>query len=270
MMIVRTAAELHAALARPREAGRAGFVPTMGALHGGHLALVRAARAECRQVIASVFVNPTQFNDPADLVAYPRDEARDARLAEGAGVDVLFIPSSDEIYPPGHATSIDVKGPAQGYEGARRPGHFSGVATVCVKLFHLVRPDVAYFGQKDAQQAAVITQVVRDLNVSVAIAVVPTVRDVDGVALSSRNVRLSPEERARAGAIPRALKAAVAAHRAGADPVGAARAALTGLEVEYVERAAFGGRETLLVAVRAGAIRLIDNVPLDHPELAGL
>ena len=247
-----------------------GFVPTMGALHAGHAALLQVARNECDRVVVSVFVNPAQFNDPADLAAYPRTEERDAALVEQAGADVLFLPSADEIYPAGFATSIQVGGPALGFEGEHRPGHFAGVATVCVKLFDIVQPDVAFFGQKDAQQVAVIQQVVRDLHLPLRIAVGPTVRDADGVALSSRNARLSADERARARAIPAALRAAIAAHRAGRDPVAAAREALTGLAVQYVALASFSGDPTLVVAVNAGRTRLIDNVPIDHPERAGL
>jgi len=269
MIVARTIDELRR-LRADAAGGLVGLVPTMGALHDGHVALCRAARRECRQVIASLFVNPTQFNDPADLAAYPRDEARDAQVAAAAGVDVLFAPDAAEMYPPGAATAVEVRGAALGFEGDHRPGHFTGVATVCVKLFEIARPDVAYFGQKDAQQLAVIRQVVRDLNLGLRIAAVPTVRDADGVALSSRNARLSPEERARASAIPLALRAAVASSRQGGDPAGAARAALGGLRVEYAAVAVFDGQPTLVVAVRLGATRLIDNVPLSQPELAGL
>jgi len=270
MKIVRTAVEVRQALGPRRGESSVGFVPTMGALHDGHVALMRAARLSCRRTVVSLFVNPTQFNEPADLAAYPRNEARDAELASAAGVDVLFAPDIRVVYPAGHATSIAVQGAALGFEGDHRPGHFAGVATVCVSLFNIVQPDVVFFGQKDAQQVAVIQQVVRDLHLEPRVEVVPTVRDVDGVALSSRNVRLSPDERARARAIPAALRAALAAHRQGADPVAAARAALTGLQVDYVGLAAFVDGPTLVVAARSGATRLIDNVPIDHPERAGL
>jgi pantoate--beta-alanine ligase len=282
MKIVRTVEELRRILAPPdrgslidgapglQTRGRVGFVPTMGALHEGHVALFRAARRESALVVASVFVNPMQFNEAADLAAYPRNETRDAGLAAGSGVDLLFAPDAAEIYPAGHATSIDVRGSALGYEGDHRPGHFAGVATVCLSLFNIVRPDAVYFGQKDAQQAAVIRQIVRDLHLGLCVSVVPTVRDGDGLALSSRNVRLSPDERARARLIPAALRAGVAAHRQGRDPVAAARAALSGLDIQYVSLAPFDAEPTLVVAVKVGAIRLIDNVPLDHPDRAGL
>jgi pantoate--beta-alanine ligase len=226
----------------------------MGALHDGHVALFRSARSENDVVVASLFVNPAQFGDAADLAAYPRDEARDAEIAEAAGVDVLFAPAHDEMYPPGHATWIDVDD--AGAEGAARPGHIRAVATVCVKLFNLVRPRRAYFGQKDAQQLAVLRRVVRDLNVPVEIRAVPTVRDVDGLAFSSRNVRLTPEERRHALGLPRALHAAAGSD----DPVAAARAALNGLEPEYVELVDLGDATVLAAAVRVGSTRLIDNV----------
>ena len=270
MRLVHTVAELHAALAGPHRSGRLALVPTMGALHNGHVQLIHMARAECDSVAATIFVNPAQFDDPADLSAYPRQQQRDAAMAAEAGVDVLFIPQADEVYRPGHATTIDVGGAAQGFEGDHRPGHFNGVALVCLKLFSMVQPHVAYFGQKDAQQVAVIRQIVRDLNLPLAIRVVPTVRDADGLALSSRNIRLSAEERTRALAIPRALRAATAAHRKGGDSVRAAREALGDLTAEYVDVAVFDGVSTLVLAVRIGSTRLIDNVPLDHPDLSGL
>jgi pantoate--beta-alanine ligase len=234
--------------------GDVGLVPTMGALHAGHRALFRAARAESEVVVASLFVNPAQFDVDADLAAYPRDEARDAQIAEEEGVDVLFAPSGDEVYPHGFGTWVDVD--ETGGEGAARPGHFRGVATVCVKLFNIVAPRRAYFGQKDAQQVAVIRQVVRDLNMPVEIRVVPTVRDDDGLAFSSRNVRLSPDERAHALALPRALHAAANAP----DPVAAARRQLNGLSPDYVELVDVGGATVLAAAVRVGNVRLIDNV----------
>jgi pantoate--beta-alanine ligase len=240
------------------------------------VALVKTARRQCETVVASIFVNPTQFGDPADLAAYPRDEARDARMAEDAGVDWLFVPTADEMYPPGFATWVDVEGAAAGYEGEFRPGHFRGVATVCLKLFSIVGPDVAYFGQKDAQQVAVVMQMVRDLNLPLEIRVVPTVRAPDGLALSSRNARLSDEERRRALAIPRAIEAGVAAYRAGGDPVTAAESVLEarqpdgspGLAVDYVAVAELEGRPTLVIAARAGKTRLIDNAPLEKPQAA--
>ena len=263
MKTLRTVKDMRAELERNHPGATIGLVPTMGALHDGHLALFAAARRDCETVVASLFVNPTQFNDRADLTAYPRDEARDVRLATEAGVDYLFAPSVEEMYPPDYATWVEVEGPARGLEADFRPGHFRGVATVCLKLFTIVRPDVAYFGQKDAQQVAVIKQLVRDLNLGLEIRVIPTVREPDGLALSSRNARLSPAERTRALAIVRALGAGLAAHRAGADPVAAARAVLTDLEPDYVAVADFNGQPTLAIATRVGKTRLIDNIPLD-------
>jgi pantoate--beta-alanine ligase len=261
---VRTAVAQVRGRQRPESAAvRIGLVPTMGAFHDGHIALLRRARQGCEYVVVSVFVNPTQFGDPADLAAYPRDEARDSTIAAEEGADALFAPGVDEMYPSGFATWVEVEGAASGLEGTFRPGHFRGVATVCLKLFTIVQPDTAFFGQKDAQQVAVIKQVVRDLNLPLDIVVVPTVRDTDGLALSSRNVRLSASERQRALAIPRALEAGRTAFRRGGDPVAAARAVLNGLETEYVEIARFDGRETLAIAARVGSTRLIDNVELD-------
>jgi pantoate--beta-alanine ligase len=247
MKVVRTIAELETAPGT-------GLVPTMGALHGGHVALLRAARQENRTVVMSLFVNPAQFNEQADLDAYPRDEARDLEIAEAEGVDVVFAPAADELYPPDFATWVDAG--ETGAEGAARPGHFRGVATVCLKLFNLVRPERAYFGQKDAQQIAMIRRLVRDLNVPVEIRVVPTVRDPDGLALSSRNGRLSAEERKRALGLPRALASAVGEP----DPVAAARGSLNGLEPEYVELLDLGDARVLAAAIRVGSTRLIDNV----------
>ena len=231
-----------------------GLVPTMGALHDGHVALLRAARQENRTVVMSLFVNPAQFDEQTDLDAYPRDEARDVEIAEAEGVDVVFAPTADELYPPGFATWVDTG--EMGAEGAARPGHFRGVATVCLKLFNLVHPERAYFGQKDAQQIAVIRRLVRDLNVPVEIRVVPTVRDPDGLALSSRNGRLSAEERKRALGLPHALASAAGEP----DPVAAARASLNGLEPEYVELLDLGDARVLAAAIRVGSTRLIDNV----------
>ena len=253
MKIVRTAAEL--ALE-----GEVGLVPTMGALHDGHRSLFRAARAENELVVASLFVNPAQFNVAADLAAYPHDEARDAEIAEAEGVDVLFAPSQDEMYPPGFSTWIDIDD--AGAEGAARPGHFRGVATVCVKLFSVVRPQRAYFGQKDAQQAVVIRRVVRDLNLPVKIRVLPTVRDQDGLAFSSRNALLSLEERERALALPRALAAGKEAYTQGADAVRATRSSFNGVTPDYVELIELGDATVLAAALRVGRTRLIDNVLL--------
>ena len=249
MRVVRTISELQ--LDRPD--GTVGLVPTMGSFHEGHLALFQAARKENDVVVVSLFVNPAQFDQPSDLSGYPRDEVHDAELAERAGVDVLFAPSVKELYPDGYETWVDVERLGSILEGESRPGHFRGVATICLKLLNLVRPQRAYFGQKDAQQTAVVRRLVRDLNVPVEIRVVPTVRDEDGLALSSRNVQLSLGERKRALALPRAL--------ATRDPK-RARELLDGLEVDYVEVADFQPK-VLAAAVRVGATRLIDNVVLE-------
>jgi pantoate--beta-alanine ligase len=248
MKVVRAVAELETAPGT-------GLVPTMGALHDGHRALFRAARAENDRVVVSLFVNPAQFEQQADLAAYPRDERRDLELAEAEGVDVVFAP--DELYPPGFATWVEPE--MTGAEGAARPGHFRGVATVCLKLFNIVRPQRAYFGQKDAQQVAVMRRLVRDLDVPVEIRVVPTVRDPDGLALSSRNRRLSPEERERALGLPRALVSAVGEP----DPAAAARGSLNVLDPDYVEVLDLGDAKVLAAAVRVGSTRLIDNVLLE-------
>jgi len=227
----------------------------MGALHAGHEALIRAAAEENDTVVVSLFVNAAQFEDGSDLAAYPRDEQRDADIAAAAGADVLFAPSTDEIYPGGYQTWVEVEELSRGLEGDHRPGHFRGVATICLKLFNLVRPHFAYFGRKDAQQVAVVKQLVRDLNLELEIRAVDTVRDADGLAVSSRNVWLSPEERERALAIPRALATR---------DEGRARAVLAGagVEPEYVAVADLDG-PTLAVAARVGSTRLIDNVRLD-------
>ncbi len=261
--------ELRRALEPLRARSRIGLVPTMGALHAGHEALVRRARAECDVVVATIFVNPAQFGAPEDLDRYPRNEKGDAAHAAAWGVDHLFVPTVAEMYPPGFQTWVDVEAIAEGLEGAGRPGHFRGVATVCLKLFNIVRPDVAYFGRKDAQQAALIERMVCDLALQLEIRIVPTVRDGDGVAISSRNAYLSPEERAAARAIPRALEAGAAAWRRDGSPAAAARAVLAEeplLEPEYVEVARLDGRLYLLAAVRAGRTRLIDNVVLEGDE----
>ena len=244
MKIVRTAAEL-----RLSPQGSVGLVPTMGAFHEGHLSLFRAARAENETVVVSLFVNPAQFAPGEDLGRYPRDEERDEAIAEEEGVDVLFVPEAEEVYPPGFQTWVEVEELGSILEGKHRPGHFRGVATVCLKLFNLVGPDRAYFGQKDAQQAAVIKRMVRDLGLEVEIRVCPTVRDPDGLALSSRNAYLTLEERAAALALPRALAARD-------------RSLLNGLPVDYFEEADFDPR-VLAAAVRVGKTRLIDNVVVE-------
>ena len=261
MIATRTIRQLRAELA-PHRAGGAtiGLVPTMGALHAGHVSLLEAARRENDVVVASLFVNPAQFDEQADLTAYPQDEEADAVVAEAAGVDVLFAPTGAELYPPGFQTWIEVEQLSEGLEGAVRPGHFRGVATICLKLFNLVRPTRAYFGQKDAQQAAVVQRLVRDLDLELQIRVLPIVRDPDGLPLSSRNVRLSPAERIRALALPRALEAGRDAYARGGDPVAAARAALNGLTPDYVELLGLDGATVLAAAARVGSTRLIDNV----------
>jgi pantoate--beta-alanine ligase len=269
MKIIRTIHELRHEVALARRAGSVGFVPTMGALHVGHASLFTIARVQSDVVVVSIFVNPTQFNDPKDLALYPRPEAADARLSREAGVDLLFIPSADEMYPEGFASSVHVEGAALGFEGDHRPGHFDGVATVCLKLFSIVGADRAIFGQKDAQQVAVIRQIVADFHLPLEIVVGPTLRDPDGLAMSSRNVRLSAAERAQALAIPRALRAGLRAYARGGDPAEAARPELAGLDVDYVGVASFAGDPTLVIAARSGATRLIDNVPLRHPDRAG-
>jgi pantoate--beta-alanine ligase len=265
MRTLRSVAEVRSALEPMRAAGRRiGLVPTMGAFHEGHLALMRAARAASDVLVVSLFVNPSQFDDAGDLERYPRDEASDAAQAERVGVDFLFTPSADELYPPGFDTWVAPGALGDVLEGAERPGHFRGVATICTKLFAIVAPDAAWFGQKDAQQVAVVRHVAADLNLALRIHAVPTVRDPDGLALSSRNRFLSPGERAAALALPRALEAGASAHASGADPVAAAEAMLAtepALAVDYVAVAEFDV-PTLVAAVRIGPTRLIDNVRL--------
>jgi pantoate--beta-alanine ligase len=251
--ITRTVAETRAAL---QGAENVGLVPTMGAYHAGHLSLFRAAREECETVVASLFVNPAQFGDDGDLARYPRDEGNDAGLAEEHGVDLLFAPSVEELYPPGYETWVEVAEASRRLEGEHRPRHLRGVATICLKLFNIVQPQLAYFGQKDAQQVEVVRRLIRDLNLELELRVLPTVRDPDGLALSSRNAALTPEERERALALPRAL--------ATKDLV-QAQALLDGLDVDYVEIAPFDP-PALVAAIRIGSTRLIDNVPLDQGD----
>jgi pantoate--beta-alanine ligase len=253
--VARTIAEARAAL-EPLRAGTLGLVPTMGALHEGHLSLLRAARAECNAVVMSLFVNPAQFGESSDLARYPRDEERDLAAAAAAGVDLVFAPSEEEMYPPGYQTWVEVKELGSILEGEFRPGHFRAVATVVLKLFTIVRPDRAYFGQKDAQQVEVIRRMIRDLAIEVEPRVLPTVRDDDGLALSSRNPLLSRDERERALALPRAL--------ATRDRESARKllAESNGLAVDYVEIADFDP-PVLAAAVRIGSTRLIDNVRLE-------
>ena len=276
---LRTVADLRTVLAPVRRAGKSiGLVPTMGALHEGHLSLVRSARADCEVVVVSLFVNPTQFGPGEDFDGYPRDFAQDARLAGEAGVDFLFAPSRDEVYPPGFRTAVEVAGLGEtlcGAPGSRSAGHFRAVATVVTKLLNICQPDVAYFGAKDFQQALVIKQLVQDLDIPVQIEVCPTARDRDGLALSSRNAYLSELERRRALSLKRALEAAEQAARDGATSTSelgaAARRELeaAGVEPEYVEAVSASdlgpleelGHEDVLVAIAAkiGNARLIDN-----------
>jgi len=278
LRVVRTIDELRAALA-PHRTASIGFVPTMGALHEGHLSLLRAARADNALVVLSIFVNPTQFGEAADLATYPRTEDADVALAETAGADVVFAPSATEMYPAGFATSVSVGGAITGtLEGALRGrSHFDGVATVVAKLLLAAQPDRAYFGAKDAQQVVVVRRMVTDLGIPVEIVACPTSRDDDGLARSSRNTRLSPTERLLAAAIPRSLRAAQDAFAIGIrDPreltarVGD-ELATAGLEPEYVEIVDADSFETpaevtrpalLALAVRVGQVRLIDNVIL--------
>ena len=270
MKVARTIADLHAALPGPTGRADIGLVPTMGAFHAGHQSLFDAARGECATVVVSLFVNPIQFGAGEDLERYPRDEAADISAAGSSGVDILFVPDAAEIYPHGFDTWVDPGVLGSVLEGAVRPGHFRGVATVCLKLFHLVRPRRAYFGRKDAQQVAVIRALLRDLDLAseTELRVLPTVRDDDGLAVSSRNAYLSPEQRQQALALPRALRAGLAAHQAGGDAAGATWAVLTpapGIEVDYVAVADLDG-PTLAAAVRIGATRLIDNVLLSGED----
>ena len=253
MKVCRTIAEIRSAL-EPMGDTRIGLVPTMGALHDGHRSLLRAAREECATVVMSLFVNPAQFGDASDLDAYPQDAARDHAVAAEEGVDLVFAPSVEEMYPPGFQTWVDVQQLGGMLEGEYRPGHFRGVATVCLKLFTIVRPAVAYFGQKDAQQIAVLRRMIADLALELELRALPTVRDPDGLALSSRNTRLTPVERERALALPRALATRDRDR---------AQELLAGLDVDYVAVAPFDP-PVLAAAVRVGATRLIDNVPLEE------
>jgi pantoate--beta-alanine ligase len=270
---IRTVAEIRAHARRARAEGRTiGLVPTMGAFHEGHLSLMRAARAACDEVIVWLFVNPAQFNEAADLAAYPRREQHDAARAADEGVDVLFAPSVDEVYPAGFATTVTVAGLGDTLEGEHRPGHFAGVATVVAKMLNMVAPDVAYFGAKDAQQVALVRRLVADLDIPVRGEALPTVREPDGLAMSSRNLNLSPEERRRAVALSRGLRAAEAAVAAGERDAtrlrGVVEAELEPVDADYVAVvhpdtfqpvAAVNGRVLVAVAARVGATRLIDN-----------
>jgi pantoate--beta-alanine ligase len=291
MRTVRTVTELRRAVADARAANRSvGLVPTMGSLHEGHLSLVRAAARECDFVVVSLFVNPAQFGPGEDFERYPRNEAGDAAAAFAAGAELLFAPAPVEVYPPGFATAVEVEGLTDvlcGAPGSRGRGHFRGVATVVAKLLNMCAPDVAYFGQKDYQQSLVIRRVVRDLDIPVRIAVCPTVRDADGLALSSRNAYLAPHERERALALNRALRAAerVTADGGARDDVRAAAHAeleAAGIDPEYLEILSAAdlsdpswqpGEEVVLaIAAQVGPARLIDNtlmkLPVRNPEPA--
>jgi pantoate--beta-alanine ligase len=277
VIVARTVAGLREAVSAARSGGaRIGLVPTMGALHEGHLSLIRRARERCGFVVMSLFVNPAQFNEAADLARYPRDESRDATLAAGAGADLLFAPDVKEVYPAGFSTTVEVAGISEPLEGlVRGPKHFRGVATVVAKLLNMAQPDDAFFGQKDAQQALLIRRLVRDLDLPVRIEVCPTVREADGLAMSSRNALLTHDERQRAPAISRALFAVQKTIHDGerdatrALAAGATILAAAGIEPEYYAAVSTEtlapvttiDAETLVaLAARVGDVRLIDNV----------
>ncbi len=280
MRTLRTVGELRAALAPARRAGSTiGLVPTMGALHEGHLSLIRRAREQCETVVVSLFVNPAQFDERSDLEHYPRSELRDAGLAAEAGADLLFAPSVEEVYPPGFATAVEVLGLTDRLEGAARgASHFRGVTTVVTKLACMTMPDTLYLGQKDAQQVVVIRRLLADLNLPVQVEALPTVREADGLALSSRNALLDPRARERARALATALRAAAALAVGGEHSpevlLGAAHAALAaaGVRADYVELvdpdtlealAELDRPALLLLAARVGQVRLIDNAVLE-------
>lgn len=278
MQTVRTSEELTRAL-REWRTGTVALVPTMGALHAGHMALIDAAKTRADRIAATIFVNPTQFNDKADLARYPRNEKDDARKLAEAGCDLLWVPTEAEIYPPGFATTVHVAGISERWEGQARPGHFDGVATIVAKLLLAVRPDIALFGEKDFQQLAVIRRLVRDLEIPVEIVALPTVREEDGLALSSRNARLGPDERQRAAGLYRALRNARDAILAGQAPpaaLGEARNALLVADFSTIDYLALVDAETLepvseadgdtrlLAAAVIGTTRLIDNLAVTH------
>lgn len=281
MQTVRQLEALREAVAAFRAAGeRVALVPTMGALHAGHMALVEAARRQADRVVVSIFVNPKQFGPNEDFDRYPRKEATDSAMLKQGGVDLLWLPPVEAMYPQGFATNISVSGVSELLDGAARPGHFDGVATVVAKLFNQVRPDVALFGEKDFQQLAVVRRMAQDLDLGVEVIGVVTQRDDDGLALSSRNAYLMPEDRAKAIALPRALGAAARTIEEGGDAVAAlaqARDTMTaaGFEVDYVELVdaeTLGAPERdrpgrLLAAARIGTTRLIDNIPVSLARL---
>ena len=280
MQTIRTIREMQRFADGERRVGRTiGFVPTMGALHAGHFSLVREARRRADSVVVSIFVNPIQFNSRSDFENYPRDDARDAGVLEGEGVDALFMPRAEEIYPPGFQTRVEVTELTQPLCGAHRPGHFAGVTTVVAKLFLAVKPDVAIFGEKDYQQLQVVRQMVRDLNFAIEIVAGETVREADGLAMSSRNVRLSAAERERARAVPRAIERVKRAAAAGEGDPAALVAEFTseiesiGARVEYAEIRhpetleaipRLDGRALFAVAVWVGGVRLIDNAVIER------
>ncbi len=275
---LRTVADLRDRVRGWKAAGNlVGVVPTMGALHEGHLSLVRAAQRDCARVIVTIFVNPTQFNNPDDLAKYPRTEEADAALLATLGVDAIFAPAADEVYPEGFATSVRVAGLSERLEGLHRPGHFDGVATVVAKLFGMTMADRAYFGEKDWQQLQIVRRMAADLNIPVDVVGCPTIREADGLARSSRNVRLSPDARAIAAALPREMSAVALALRGGAPvapTLSAAKAALlqAGFDkVEYIDLCdaetllwidGLDGSARLLAAAWVGGVRLIDNIPV--------
>jgi pantoate--beta-alanine ligase len=275
VQVVHHLSDLRRAVAGLREGGaRIALVPTMGALHAGHMALVEAARTTGAKVVASIFVNPKQFGPNEDLARYPRPAEADTALLTEHGCDLLWMPGVDEMYPAGFATNVSVSGVSDRQDGAARPGHFDGVATVVAKLFNQVAPDAAYFGEKDYQQLAVIRRMVADMDFALEIVGVPTVREADGLALSSRNAYLSADERARAVALPRALaeaKRVIEAEEAGAIAAAMASLADAGFATDYVELVdaatlgtpVAGQPRRLLAAVRIGATRLIDNLPVE-------
>jgi pantoate--beta-alanine ligase len=277
---VRTSEELTRAVAQLKRRGTLALVPTMGALHAGHMALVEEAQRRSDSVAATIFVNPTQFNDPDDLARYPREQAEDARKLADAGCDLLWAPAVEEIYPKGLESTVHVSGVADRWEGEHRPGHFDGVATVVARLLRAVRPDIALFGEKDFQQLAVIRHMVADLGLAVEIIGVPTVRDPDGLALSSRNAQLSADERRRAAALPNALASAREAILHGTSVVTAVQQAKQSLvdagflRIDYVALVdattlealdAPRGAMRLIAAAVIGTTRLIDNIPVE-PE----